>query len=105
MNNLFIKFFMIKLEIANAADKQEMDVVAKLRQELMSLWNAIISIQPDTLEERKILGLFLLDQLTDKTPEYEVKLIRKKIIELFWQAPCEQSQSDTSELTLFKETA
>ena len=104
MNDLFVKFYMLKIDITRATDENNIDAVTKLRQELMSLWNSIISIQPETLEGRKMLGLFLLDQLSEKTPEYEVKLIRKKIIELFWETPNELSQKVSDEVVQLRKT-
>jgi len=78
---------MLKIELARAIDENNQDAVAHIKKELIGLWKSIISIEPKTLDERQMLGLFLLDQLSETTPDYEIKMIRKKIIELFWEKP------------------
>ena len=94
---------MLKIEIANAIDENNTEVIANYKKELIALWNSIISIQPKTTEERKMLGLFLIDQLTVETSENEIKMIRKKLVELFWEKAVEAEKSNEGMVVQLRE--
>ena len=87
MSELFVSFYMLKTEINNALKDGDVILANQLKQKQSSLFTKILSVKADTLENRKMLGLFLMDQLKEETPEKEVRAIRKRIIELFWEAP------------------
>ena len=94
---------MLKIEIANAIDENNTEVIANYKKELIALWNSIISIQPKTTEERKMLGLFLIDQLTVESSEHEIQMIRKKIVELFWEKSIDPEKSSENSVVQLRE--
>jgi len=81
MNELIVKYYILKIDIDRAEVAGNIADVEQLEKERKSLLNVIVGMRPNSLEHCKMLVLFLLDELTDKTSTEDAKTIKTRIMQ------------------------
>ena len=86
MNDLFVQFYMLQIDISRAADGEDELQTSRLESRMSILWAEILAADPESPEDTKVLVAFLLDQLAEAGNSAEIKAqIRKKVMGMFWQ--------------------